>query len=136
MVPLFPKWIDAEVVEEDLDELGAGRRSSAMSTRTSRFARRPTSRTTASVPTSASRRLAASAVAGVIRELLPVVDNLDRAVEAAAGGTDGDAFAEGVRLVHADLHSVLDRLGPDPIDPDGRAVRPELPPGDLAGSGH
>ena len=66
------------------------------------------------------------AVAGVVRELLPVVDNLDRAVEAAAGGPDGDAFAEGVRLVHADLHSVLDRLGLTQLDPTGETFDPNF----------
>lgn len=66
------------------------------------------------------------AIAGVIRELLPVVDNLDRAVEAAGGAGDGDAFADGVRLVHADLHSVLDRLGLTQLDPSGEAFDPNF----------
>lgn len=81
----------------------------------------------------------ANGVAGVLRELMPVIDNLDRAVEVAAGGTDGDAFAEGVRLVHADLHSVLDRLGLVAIDPAGETFDPALheaisqaPAGDVA----
>lgn len=66
------------------------------------------------------------AVAGVIRELLPVVDNLDRAVEAAGDVPQGDAFADGVRLVHADLHSVLDRLGLTQLDPTGEAFDPNF----------
>ncbi len=66
------------------------------------------------------------AVAGVLRELLPVVDNLDRAVEAAGETPSGDAFAEGVRLVHADLHSVLDRLGLKSVDPTGEAFDPNF----------
>lgn len=66
------------------------------------------------------------AVAGVIRELLPVVDNLDRAVEAAGAVADGDAFADGVRLVHADLHSVLDRLGLTQQDPTGEQFDPNF----------
>ncbi|MBJ7353193.1 MAG: nucleotide exchange factor GrpE [Thermoleophilaceae bacterium] len=66
------------------------------------------------------------AIAGVIRELLPVVDNLDRAVEAAGTAADGDAFAEGVRLVHADLHSVLDRLGLTQQDPTGEQFDPNF----------
>jgi len=66
------------------------------------------------------------AVAGVIRELLPVVDNLDRAVAAAGTVAEGDAFAEGVRLVHADLHSVLDRLGLTQQDPTGEQFDPNF----------
>lgn len=66
------------------------------------------------------------AVAGVIRELLPVVDNLDRAVEAAGAAAEGDAFADGVRLVHADLHSVLDRLGLTALDPAGEPFDPNF----------
>jgi molecular chaperone GrpE len=66
------------------------------------------------------------AVAGVIRELLPVVDNLDRAVDAAGAVAEGDAFAEGVRLVHADLHSVLDRLGLTQQDPTGEQFDPNF----------
>src|SRR6185503_13556259 len=37
----------------------------------------------------------------ILESLLPVVDNLERSLEAAAGaGPDVKAFAEGVRLVH------------------------------------
>jgi molecular chaperone GrpE len=77
----------------------------------------------------ADRKVAESraiAVAGVVRELMPVIDNLDRAVEAAGGAPSGDAFADGVRLVHADLHSVLDRLGLTAIDPSGEVFDPNI----------
>lgn len=57
------------------------------------------------------------AVASVIRELMPVVDNLDRAVEASATTAAGDVFVDGIRLVHADLHSVLTRIGLKVIEP-------------------
>lgn len=66
------------------------------------------------------------AVAGVIRELLPVIDNLDRAVGAAGQSVVDDAFVQGVRLVHADLHAVLDRLGLKPIDPAGEQFDPNF----------
>ncbi|HEV7919016.1 MAG TPA: nucleotide exchange factor GrpE [Solirubrobacterales bacterium] len=81
----------------------------------------------------ASKDLADSrtkSVAGVARELLPVVDNFDRAVEAAGledatvTADNSDALAEGIRLVHRDLHSVLDRLGLTPIDPIGEKFDP------------
>ena len=68
----------------------------------------------------------ANAIAGVVRELLPVVDNLDRALEASAESPDGDALLDGIRLVHADLHSMLDRIGLTAIDPAGEVFDPNL----------
>lgn len=43
----------------------------------------------------------------LLRELLPVVDNLERAVDAARGGGNGKPIVEGVEMV---LHSMLDFL--------------------------
>jgi molecular chaperone GrpE len=43
----------------------------------------------------------------LLRDLLPIVDNLERAVEAARGGGNGKSIVEGVELV---LRSVLDFL--------------------------
>ncbi len=42
-----------------------------------------------------------------LRDLLPIVDNLERAVEAARGGSEGQPIVEGVELV---LRSLLDLL--------------------------
>jgi molecular chaperone GrpE len=42
-----------------------------------------------------------------LRELLPIVDNLERAVEAARGGGNGKSIVEGVEMV---LRSILDFL--------------------------
>jgi molecular chaperone GrpE len=65
----------------------------------------------------------ARARAGLIRELLPVVDNLERAL---AGAPDDDPMAEGVRLVLMDLHGVLARAGVEPIEPAGEQFDPNL----------
>ncbi len=78
---------------------------SAMSTSRSRSARRPTSRTTASA-SRASRRRAERGVAKLAKELLPALDNLDRALEAAA---QDDPLLDGVRLVRGELSSGLAR---------------------------
>jgi molecular chaperone GrpE len=43
----------------------------------------------------------------ILRELLPVVDNLERAVDAARGGGNGEPIVEGVEMV---LRSLLDFL--------------------------
>jgi molecular chaperone GrpE len=59
---------------------------------------------------------------GLVRELLPVVDNLERAL-----ATVGDAekhLAEGVALVHSELIAVLERNGVEPFDPKGEPFDP------------
>ena len=64
----------------------------------------------------------ARAKAGLVRELLPVVDNLERAL---ASASDSDAaIAEGVRLVHADLVGVLERNGIVSEEPTGAKFDP------------
>jgi len=58
----------------------------------------------------------------LIRELLPVVDNLERAIEHGAG--DGKSVLEGVRLVLKSFHDVLDRHGVKPIEAIGEPFDP------------
>ena len=59
---------------------------------------------------------------GLVRELLPVVDNLERAL--ASAGEDEQHLAEGVQLVHQELVSVLQRNGVEAFDPAGEAFDP------------
>ncbi len=73
------------------------------------------------------------AKSGLVRELLPVVDNLERALEASTAGERGDEggkpaehLADGVRLVHSELVAVLARNGVEPFDPRGEKFDPEL----------
>jgi molecular chaperone GrpE len=61
------------------------------------------------------------AKAGLVRELLPVVDNLERAI-ASAG--EGDSLVEGVKLVHADVVGVLERNGILSQEPTGAKFDP------------
>jgi molecular chaperone GrpE len=61
---------------------------------------------------------------GLVRELLPVVDNLERALAAAEDGEQH--LAEGVRLVHQELVNVLERNGVEGFDPKGEQFDPEL----------
>ena len=67
------------------------------------------------------------AKAGLVRELLPVLDNLERAL-ATAVHDDGDAspVVEGVRLVRADLIGVLERGGVESFDPAGEPFDPTV----------
>ena len=62
------------------------------------------------------------AKSGLVRELLPIVDNLERALASAEEGEQH--LAEGVRLVHSELVAVLERNGVQPFDPVGERFDP------------
>ena len=61
--------------------------------------------------------------AELARELLPVLDNLDRALAAAAAE---DEVVEGVRLVRDELAGVLERNGVESYEPQGEPFDPHL----------
>ena len=61
---------------------------------------------------------------GLLRELLPVVDNLERAL-ASAGAAD-EGLVGGVGLVHADLLGVLRRSGVQAVEPRGERFDPNV----------
>ncbi len=60
-------------------------------------------------------------VAKLAKELLPALDNLDRALEAAAAE---DPLLEGVRLVRAELSTALARVGVESFDPTDEQFDP------------
>jgi molecular chaperone GrpE len=62
------------------------------------------------------------AKSGFVRELLPVVDNLERAL--ASARESEQHLAEGVRLVHSELIAVLERHGVQQFDPRGERFDP------------
>ncbi len=64
------------------------------------------------------------AKANLVRELLPVVDNLERAL--ATANPEEDHLAEGVRLVHVELVNTLERNGIKPFDPAGEPFDPTV----------
>ena len=73
----------------------------------------------------AAREAAAAgerAKGGLVRELLPIVDNLERALASAEDGEQH--LAEGVRLVHSELIAVLERNGVEQFDPAGDKFDP------------
>lgn len=61
-------------------------------------------------------------------DLLPVVDNLERATEAAAGTEDEAVkpIAEGVELTHKSLIDVLGKFNIEVVDPAGEPFDPNL----------
>src|ERR671920_834124 len=75
----------------------------------------------------AAREAAAAgerAKSGLIRELLPIVDNLERALASAEEGEQH--LAEGVRLVHSELIAVLERNGIEQFNPAGNRFDPSV----------
>jgi molecular chaperone GrpE len=64
-------------------------------------------------------------IAKLAKELLPAVDNLDRAVAAAAGGDGADTLVSGIKLVHADVFAALARAGIESFSPEGEPFDPQ-----------
>lgn len=63
----------------------------------------------------------------VVREVVPVLDDLERAIEAAGLDPEGDSedgFAHGVILVFRGLRDTLARAGVEVVDPKGEKFDP------------
>jgi molecular chaperone GrpE len=85
----------------------------------------------------AMREAALAQERGVVRlarELLPAVDSLDRALEAAemtsgeapeAGQNGAAQLVSGIKLVHADVIAALARVGIEPFSPQGEPFDPQ-----------
>ena len=83
----------------------------------------------------ASRETAAAqerGVAKLAKELLPAVDNLDRAVEAAKSNADAGeqgngtaTLVDGIKLVHSEVVNALARAGIERFSPEGERFDPQ-----------
>lgn len=65
-----------------------------------------------------------AAMEDFIRELLPVVDNFERALQHAED--DSGAFHQGVEMIAKQLRETLERRGVAEIDPEGQPFDPEV----------
>jgi len=67
-------------------------------------------------------------VTKLAKELLPALDNLERALTSVPGGVEdasaGDGLVEGFRLVHAELTAALARAGIEAFSPLGEDFDP------------
>ena len=68
--------------------------------------------------------LADAAAAGMLEELLPIVDDLERALKADAGPDAADAYRRGDELIHRQLGEVLRKRGVRPIEAVGTDFDP------------
>jgi molecular chaperone GrpE len=109
-------------VEEDLDELVETARQRdqylALAQRTQADFENYRKRVAKEAATAKERGVCALA-----KELLPALDNLDRALEAAA---KDDPLLQGVALVRAELSAALARLGIDSFSPAGEQFDPAV----------
>lgn len=64
--------------------------------------------------------------ASVIAALLPTLDNLQRAVEAAEGGGPKEALVEGLRGIISGFENALASAGVEPVEALGQTFDPEL----------
>lgn len=62
----------------------------------------------------------------VVRDLLPVVDNIDRAIEAAEKDAAAGGLLDGFRLVRQQLTTVLSQHKCEPIEADGQPFDPQF----------
>jgi molecular chaperone GrpE len=70
-----------------------------------------------------ARKFALERFAG---DLLPVADNLERALEAAAAAPEANAIAEGVDLTLRSFMDVLGKNGIESVNPEGEPFDPQL----------
>jgi molecular chaperone GrpE len=66
------------------------------------------------------------ATGNLLADLLPVLDNLDRALQAAAQQPALDALLEGIQLVRTQFLNILARHGLKPLDRQGQPFDPHL----------
>ena len=64
--------------------------------------------------------------ADLARQLLPALDNLERALEAGEDVSAHEALVEGVAMVRDELHNRLEGAGVESFDPTGEKFDPQL----------
>jgi len=72
------------------------------------------------------QQFAEAAAADLIKDLLPMVDDLERAMKADAGGADTDSVRRGVELIHKQLLETLRKRGVTPIESLGADFDPHF----------
>ncbi len=72
-----------------------------------------------------SQKMRVLAAENAVLNLIPVLDNLDRAIEAAENHK-GESLLEGVRMVREQFYGVLRSLGLEEIPAIGEAFNPEV----------
>jgi molecular chaperone GrpE len=71
-------------------------------------------------------QLSEAAAADLLTELLPLVDDMERALKADPGGDGGEAVRKGVELIHKQMLEMLRKRGVRPIEALGADFDPHF----------
>jgi len=69
-------------------------------------------------------KIYASSVADVVSAFLPVVDNIERALQASESSVE--SIREGVAMIHKQIMDILSNLGVKPIEAKGKKFNPDF----------
>jgi molecular chaperone GrpE len=115
----------ADQVERDLDELGETKRERDEYLELAQRTRADFENYRKRVAKEASEALARGK-AELARELLPVIDNLERALQTGVDPSAHEALTRGVELVLEELRGKLAGAGVEAFDPKGEKFDPQL----------
>ena len=115
----------ADRVERDLNELGEAKRERDEYLELAQRTRADFENYRKRVAKETSDALARGK-AELARQLLPALDNLERALAAGQDSSAHEALLEGVGMVREELHSRLESAGVEAFDPTGERFDPEL----------
>ena len=62
----------------------------------------------------------------LVKDLLPILDNLERALGHADQQADEESLRQGLELIYQDLKKVLERYGLEAVEAEGNPFDPEL----------
>jgi molecular chaperone GrpE len=60
----------------------------------------------------------------IVRDILPILDDFDRAMKVQGGGTP--EYTKGVEMIHSRMYDTLRKLGLEPIETAGKNFDPHL----------
>ena len=116
---------DASLVEKDLDELGETKRERDEYLELAQRTKADFENYRKRVAKETADALARGK-ADLARELLPAIDNLERALEAGDDASAHEGLVKGVGMVRDELHARLEGAGVESFDPTGEKFDPQL----------
>jgi molecular chaperone GrpE len=114
-----------ELIERDLDELAEARRERDEYLELAQRTKADFENYRKRIAKETSEALVRGK-ADLARQLLPALDNLERALDASGDASAHEALVEGVALVRDELHSRLEGAGVEAFDPTGERFDPQL----------